>query len=338
MKKDNFYKRFIRPITKHTVFLLVILLVALVVLFSIWSVIVGNQFFKATTLRNIMSSLVVSSFLTIGAGFLLISGSIDLSQASIGAFGSMVLATAISAWGLPWYLGVIAGLALCAVFGAINATLVDKFRFPAFIGTLAMSSMAKGLMYLFSSIGTSTGKAANIPFVSPQLTFLGSGTIGPVPFAVIVMLIFFIVYGIIISKTRFGMKVMLMGGNPVAANLAGINASAITYILFINSAVLGGVSGVMNASRLNQGALLALQTNQFTGITAAILGGISFGGGAGGMGGAFVGLLILNTFQIGMGVVKVNPYWINVFTGVLLLVALTIDFVAHVKKKNGGES
>ena len=78
--------------------------------------------------------------------------------------------------------------------------------------------------------------------------------------------------------------------------------------------------------------MTALTTNQFTGLTAAILGGISFGGGVGGMGGAFVGLLILNTFQIGMSFVGVNPFWVNVFSGVLLLLALAVDFISMQRK------
>ena len=95
---------------------------------------------------------------------------------------------------------------------------------------------------------------------------------------------------------------------------------------------MGGIGGVFNCARLSQGALQALTTNQFTGLTAAILGGISFGGGIGGMGGAFVGLLILNTFQIGMGIVGVNPLWVTVFSGILLLVALALDIIAMQRK------
>jgi len=144
--------------------------------------------------------------------------------------------------------------------------------------------------------------------------------------------IFFIVFGLLMSKSAFGMKVTLMGGNPVAATLAGINAAGITTTLFIMSAVMGGIAGVFNCARLSQGALTALTTNQFTGLTAAILGGISFGGGVGNMAGAFVGLLILNTFQVGMSLIGVNPFWVNVFTGLLLLLALALDFISMQRK------
>lgn len=328
MKKEDFFGKYFRPLLRHKVFSLILLYVALVIMFTVWSEIKGGQFLKITTFMNILNSLVVSSFLTIGAGCLLISGHIDLSQAAIGAFGGMALAAAIKSWGLPWYTAIIIGLLLCAIFGSLNALLVTKFRFPSFIGTLAMASMVRGLMYLFSSVGNK-GLATNIAFLNEPLNFIGKGELGPIPVSVIIMLVFFLLYGIVMSKTKFGMKVTFIGGNPEAAKLSGINSTAITYILFINSAVLGGLAGIFNAARLGQGALTALQTNQFTGITAAILGGISFGGGAGGMGGAFIGLLILNTFQIGMGVVSVNPFWVNVFSGILLLIALAVDLIAQ---------
>lgn len=327
MNKKNFFSKQVRILKSNKIFQLILLFVILVAIFTIWSAIRGDQFLKLSTFRNILNSLVVSSFLAIGAGCLMISGQIDLSQAAVGAFGGMVLAASIQNWGLPWYVAVILALILCAVFGALNALLVTRFRFPSFIATIAMASIAQGSMFLFSSLGNE-GQATSIMFSSDVLSFVGQGSIGPIPFSIIIMAIFFVIYGVLMSKTRFGAKVTYIGGNPEAAKLAGINSKSILFILFINCAVLGGVSGIFSASRLGLGSLNALTTSQFTGLTAAILGGISFGGGVGGMGGAFLGLLILNTFQIGMGAVGVNPFWVNVFSGVILLVALTMDFLA----------
>jgi len=334
MKKEGKKSKGSNSIFHSKAFTLILVFIALVILFSIWSRLVGNNFFKIETFRNILSSLILSAFLTIGAGCLLIGGHIDLSQAAIGAFGSMVIATAIKSWAMPWFIAIILGLLLCAAFGALNATLVSIFRFPSFIATLGMSYMAKGLMYMFAGMGNANGLTANVSFSDKVLSFIGAGNIGNViPFGIIVMVVFFLAYGILISRTKFGMRVMLLGGNPVAANLAGIRSRKMTYILFINGAIMGGIAGMFNAGKLGQGSLLALQGNQFTGITAAILGGISFAGGSGGMGGAFIGLLILNTFSIGMGTVKVNPYWVNVFTGVLLIIALTADYLSQMRVK-----
>ena len=332
MKKGNKFTAFLHS----KIFTLICLYIGLVLLFTIWAAIKGTAFLKLSTFKNILNSLVVPGFLTIGAGCLLIAGHLDLAQASIGAFGGVLLATALKAWHLPWYAAIILCLVMCAVFGYVNGLLVVKLHFPSFIGTLAMASMVKGLMYVFSSMGNN-GVAANINFSNKVIKSLGTGTItgqpGGLPISVIILVIFFIIFGLLMSKSAWGMKVTLLGGSPVAATLAGINANSITLILFVLSAVLGGVGGIFNAARVSQGSLLALNTSQFTGLTAAILGGISFGGGVGNMGGAFVGLLILNTFQIGMGIVGVNPFWVNVFSGILLLVALSFDFFAMLRQK-----
>lgn len=307
---------------------LILLLIIMIVVFTFWSRAVGANFLQASTFRNILQSLVVSGFLAIGSGCLLIGGNLDLSESAIGATGGILMGQFILRLGMPWWLAIIVMLVVCAAFGLGNGLLVTKLRFPAFIATLATSYMIKGLMYIISSLGTSSGTAQNINFVSEPVGFIGTYKIGGyMPLSVIVLIIFFIVFGILMSRTTFGQKVAMLGSNPVAANLAGINATQIIIILFVLSGVMGGVAGLFNTARLQQGSLTALSTNQFTGLTAAMLGGISFGGGTGGMLGVFIGLLILNTFQIGMSVVGLNVYLVNVFSGALLLIALALDFI-----------
>ena len=336
----------LKALTQKKIFSLICLLLVMCVIFTVWAAIrdsrsaggFGNALLKSSFLNskvflNILNSLVVTSFLTMGAGCLLIGGYLDLSLSSIGCFGGMVLAVAVNGWHMSWWLSIILVLILCAILGLINAVMVTKFHFPAFIATLGMSSMARGLMQLVSSFGNGNGMAGNVVFVNDTLKFLGMGKVGPIQFCIIVMAIFFIVYGILIAKTGFGAKITLLGGGPVAATLAGIKADALITVLFVNGAVLSGVAGIFTSARLMQGTVNALTTNQFTGLTAAILGGISFGGGVGGMGGAFVGLLILNTFQIGMQIVGLNPYWVNVCSGILLLIALGMDFLAMARKQ-----
>ena len=99
------------------------------------------------------------------------------------------------------------------------------------------------------------------------------------------------------------------------------------YILFANSGFLAGICGVIAFGRAGQGSLNALVNNQFTGLTAAILGGVSFGGGTGNMAGVFAGLMVLHTFNKGTTIVRFSTYWSTVFIGLLLLVALTVDYL-----------
>jgi ribose/xylose/arabinose/galactoside ABC-type transport system permease subunit len=226
--------------------------------------------------------LVVTAFLAIGAGCLLISGEIDLSTAAVGAFGGVLVATAIRYWELPWPVAVLLTLVVCGLFGALNGILVTRFSFQSFIATLAMASVAKGLM-MFASVPPGGNSPMAVIFRSPGLEFVGGGKIGGVfPFPVIIMVVAFVAYALLMSKSKFGRRTYMVGGNHKASWLSGIDPKMILMILFINSAVLGGVSGVLASARAMQGGLSALGTAQFTGLTAAVLGGISFGGGTGG--------------------------------------------------------
>lgn len=331
-KKENIFKKF----TRASCFPLIILYIIMLIIFTVWSKLVGTNFFKASTFKNILESIVITSFLAIGSGCLLIGGNLDLSQASVGAFAGAVIASMIYYWKIAWPIAAISALILCAVFGAINALLITKFRFPAFIATLAMSSVAKGFMYLFSAIGGGKGVATNVNFKCDALYELSKGKIGNtgITWSVLIMAALLIIYGIIMAKSGFGAKCMIFGGNPVAASMAGINATAVMYILCINCSCLGGLAGIWNAAKLQQGALTALATSQFTGLTACILGGISFGGGKGNMFGAFLGILILNTFQIGMSCVGLSPYFVNICSGALLIIALAFDIISTKRNAN----
>ncbi|MDR2487825.1 MAG: ABC transporter permease [Clostridiales Family XIII bacterium] len=331
MEKETRGKKFL----KSKMFTLLLLEAALIVLFSVWARAVGNNFFAFNTFVTLLDSLVVTSFLAIGAGCLLVSGEIDLSQAAVGAFGGVLVAMAVKYWMLPWPLAVVITLVLCGAFGAVNAVLVTKFSFQSFIATLAMASVIQGIM-MFVSVPPNSTSPQSVVFQNAGLKFIGSYKIlGLFPFAIFLMLAAFIVYGLVMNRSKFGLRVYLIGGNPTASWLAGIDPKRMLLFLFVNSAILGGVAGVLAAARAMQGGLSALGTAQFTGLTAAVLGGISFGGGTGGLGGAFVGLVIINTFQAGMAIVNVSPFWTNAFSGLILLIALVMDYFS---KRSSGVS
>jgi ribose/xylose/arabinose/galactoside ABC-type transport system permease subunit len=314
------------------IFPLAVLFVLIVIVFSIWAAMKSKYYFAIPTLATILNSMTVPGFLAVGASFLMITGNMDLSAASIGAFGGVFSAAAIIYWNMPWGVAVLLSIVVCAAFGLFNAFLINEFGFQPFIATMAMSSVIKGLMTLVSV----RGEAASTILLpeNPVYNFFlqigqGSLKLSPtisIPYNVFLLIAVFVIYGIILSKTKFGMKMYLVGGNPAAARLVGVNPKKMFYILFANSAAMGGIAGIINAAKSNQGSIVALPSDMFTGLTAAMLGGISFGGGSGGMGGAFLGLMITRAFAQGMNTVNANVYWTTVFSGVLLLIALTLDY------------
>jgi len=329
MHTDNKLRGFL----KSKLFFLLALFLGLIIVFTVWAKIINTRFLTLDTLLAIADSMIVTAFLAIGAGFLMVSGRLDLSVARSGMFAGMLLAVSIKYWDVPGTLGlipgtmiiIVCGLLCCAVFGIINATLVNIFNFQPFIATMAMASVIDGITRIVS-VDPVSGVATPVNASNAVTNFIGTARIGGIPFMYIFVIAAFIIYGLILAKTKFGMKMYLVGGNPKAARLCGINPRTVSYLLYINCAMLAGVSGVTLMCRVGQGGLESMAQYQFTGLTAAILGGVSFGGGSGNMGGVFVGILLLNTFTKGTTIVRFDPYWTNVLSGVLLLVALTLDY------------
>ncbi|MDR0817587.1 MAG: ABC transporter permease [Clostridiales Family XIII bacterium] len=293
------------------------LLIAVLLIFSVLS---GGAILKPLNIRNILQSITIVSLLTIGAGTLMISGEIDLSLGGIGTL-SAVAAAVFLKQGLPWFVALALALGIGALVGFVNAFMVNEMRFQSFIATLATASITQGVAYVIS-----TGLAQTID--DPVFEFLGTARIANyIPYSLIIALLALIIYGALLHKTKFGRSVYLVGGNKDAARLSGIRPKRVSYALFINAAVLASLAGILLASRLMSANLVGITTSQFAGMTAAILGGISFGGGTGGMGGAFIGILILNCFNNGMTIINVPPYWQTVASGALLLFALTLDYL-----------
>ncbi|MDR3277896.1 MAG: ABC transporter permease [Oscillospiraceae bacterium] len=310
-------KSFLKSFNGSKMLTLLLLLLFLVLLFSLLT---DGIFIKPLNIRNIVNNMSVVGLLTVGAGCLLISGHIDLSAGAVGTMCGVILAKLLES-GLPSPAAFIGTLAIGCCCGALNAALVNELRFQSFIATLAVASVAQGATFIINA-------AQAVKIKNETVIAIGTGLIGNIiPFSILITIVAFIVYGFILNNTKFGRSVYLIGGSPMASLFAGLHPKTISYTLFINSGALGAIAGMLLAARMKTATVTGILNSQFSGMTAAILGGISFGGGAGGLGGAFVGLLILNSFDNGMQLLGINPYWQTIASGALLLAALFMDYV-----------
>ena len=310
----------LKGFVKTKMFALLLLLAILTTTIAILS---EGRFIEITNIRSILDSMVVTSFLTVGAAMLLISGNLDLSMGTVGTASAIMFAYCMRDMSWHWVPALIITLISAAVIGAINATLVNYARFPAFIATLGMASVAEGLSFTFSN-------GAQIPMRDPFISWIGTGRIGDVfPITIVLLAAAFIVSGVILKKTKFGRHMYLVGGNPHATRLSGINPKKVSFILFINSSIMGAMAGILLSARISVATSTGIKERQFFGLTAAILGGIAFGGGTGGMSGAFVGVLLFSAFSNGMVQLRIESFWNQVIYGLLLLVALMFDFFSN---------
>ncbi|MDR1589932.1 MAG: ABC transporter permease [Oscillospiraceae bacterium] len=306
--------------------LAIILVVLIVVMQLVLKLTLDRTMLSPGNISTILSTIVLVSFMAIGSGVLLIFGYIDLSSGYIGSIASCIAAELILL-GMPSYIAFLGAVVFGGLFGLLNATIINVFNFQPFIVTMATSGILNGIGLLISNGYTIKAK-------DPVVSWIGGYKFFKlVPFSVVIMLIFIVVYGLMLSRTKFGRSIYLCGGNRTAARYSGINPTRISYILFMNCGALAGVSGFMYLARNGSGSYQGINVYQFSGMTAAILGGISFGGGSGGMLGCFLGLCILNVFNNGMLLLNVNTYIKTVFSGLLLIVALCIDYITIRRKR-----
>ncbi|NLA87499.1 MAG: ABC transporter permease [Clostridiales bacterium] len=142
---------FFKKILRSKAFTLAILLAFLIVLFTILAKFNDARFFTTRTFIGILQDLAVPAFLAIGSGCLIVSGAIDLSQATVGAMSGVFLAIGIHWWGLPWFAAMLIALAAAIAIGFINAVIISELHMAPFIATIAMSSIIKAIMMLVST-------------------------------------------------------------------------------------------------------------------------------------------------------------------------------------------
>ena len=298
----------------------VILFFILIVVIAVFSLI-NNNYFSLQNATNILYSATTVGLLAIGETFLIIGGHIDLSNSALAALSGVIMAMLIQGdSGMAWPIALILVILIGMVVGLVNSALANIFNIQPFIATLAVASICEGVGYLLSD-----GRPVSVT----NRSFINMGTFKlfdwlPVP--AIILIVSFVVFGFILKKTTFGRKVYIIGGNAEAAHLAGINPKHISTVLYVISSAIGALVGIILAARMHTGAPTAASGADFDAITAAVLGGVAFTGGKGTMVGCFAGLMIIQCFSTGLSVIGVSSFWQSVAKGLLLVMALIIDY------------
>ena len=176
-------------------------------------------------------------------------------------------------------------------------------------------------------------RTREIDIISTGFFKLGGPLIfGVIPISFVYVAALALIYGVILSRTKFGRSVYMSGGNMMAARISGINIQKVGTIMYINCSALCSFGGIVIASRFHQFSSSTLSTTLMNSMTAVFLGGLSFGGGTGGMLGAFVGLLLLNAFNNGLIIIGMGAYWQIFAQGLLLIIALAVDYFNNVQR------
>jgi ribose transport system permease protein len=273
--------------------------------------------------QQILSTLSWSGVFLCGVAILLLVGGIDFAG-SAHATCAMLLFAQILLWSpnLPWPVAMIVALIAGAVAGGVNAFFVNGLNLMPFIVTIGMSSIWGGIA-LWVTHGTQI-QIRNMAFNNLSTLYI-PGT--PIPVLFLFMALLVVFYTAFIKKTSFGRSILMAGGNPAASRLAGLNPKRIRTILYINNGVLSALGALMWASQQKMASPTGLTAlaPQMTALIATLLGGVSFIGGAGSLGGAFCGMVLINVLAYALQTMGLPLWLITLVNGMLLVVALTID-------------
>ncbi len=308
----------IKLLKKYTI---ILVLIGLILLFSI----INPVFFSLTNFTNIFVQQSYVIIAAIGLSFVMISGGMDLSVGYQMSLVGVITAISIMWFGLPVPVAVAIGLLTGIVLGLFNGVAAVKLKVHPLIITLGTMTIFQGASYIISNSNPIFGLPASFKF-------LGQGYVGPIPFSVIIMVVVALCASFILNKTYFGRYVYALGSNEEAAHLAGVNTKKIKIFVFMICGFFVALASIILVGRAGSATSATGVGTEFTCMTAAVLGGISFKGGSGKVWGVITGVLILGVLSSGMQIIGLGTYPQYIAKGCVLLAAVGFDNYQKIAK------
>ncbi len=295
----------------------------LMVLMTMWLLllIVSPTFRTVTNAVNILRQVSVNGILAIGMTFVIMTGGIDLTVGALVAVAGVISGSILSVAPSMVIPAVLAGIVVCALFGALNGFFVAYIGVPAFVATLADMTIARGFAYVYSN-----GKPYTL--LSPAFSVIGKG-MAPI----IIFLFILVVCHVVLSKMKFGRYIYATGGNIKAAEASGIKTKSILIRVYMLAGMLSGIAGIVLASRTNSGQPAVGTGFETDAIAAAVIGGTSMTGGIGTIPGTLIGILIIGTLNNGLNLLGVSSYYQQIIKGIIILGAVCFDLVSKKSSK-----
>ena len=282
-----------------------------------------DSFLSFRNFLNIADQITVLGIMAVGMTFVILIGGIDLSVGSILALSMMVLGYLNVSAGYPMGVAIIGALLASALAGTVSGLLITEFRVPAFIATLAMMSIARGLANMI----TNGSQIIGFP------TWFNLGAIirhfGFLTMTVAVMIVVFAVAILFLRYRQEGRVLYAIGGNSEVARLAGINVRLTTVMVYMMCALLSGLAGILLAARLDSVQPSSGVAYELDAIAAVVIGGTSLSGGTGSVMGTIIGVLIIGVLRNGLNLLSVSPFLQAVIIGLVIVLAVAAETFKH---------
>ncbi|MFK4808846.1 ABC transporter permease (plasmid) [Devosia neptuniae] len=288
----------------------------IIALLMIGLTLLSPSFLSPRNLLNILNQSAPLALIAAALTLVIISGGFDLSTGAI--FGVASVSAAWLAVNVDPTLGMIAGPLLGLLLGVINGLIITGFNVHSFLATLASSMVYRGIAVLITG-------GALIPVRMEEFAWLGRGRVGMVNVAVLILLVFTVAMMVLLNRTTFGRRVIAVGGNEEAAILSGVRTKLVRIACFGLTGFAAGLAGIIAVSRISMGQPQAGVGLELEAIAAVILGGTSIYGGAGAVWRSIAGVLLLALIGNGFNILNVNPFFKDLTTGVIIVVAVALS-------------
>jgi len=287
---------------------------------------VSVKFIGMPNIVNVLRQSVPALLVGCSVTLLMISGNIDLSVGGIVGLTSVIYSLLLNS-GAGYFIAAILTLILGVLIGAVNGFLVVRLRIVPVIATLATMTLCIGFGRLLSpeGIGLIKGLPDDVSLFARSPVFL------KLPAAFYVMILVVVILVILQKKTILGKYAAAIGGNRTAAELSGINAVKIIWLLYIIVGFCSSLAGIARTSLLCLGDPMTGTGMEMDAMIAVVLGGTSFTGGEGSVARTTIGVLILMCLTAGMQVIGIPPYWQSLVKGIVLVLAVVVNSLVKEK-------
>lgn len=204
------------------------------------------------------------------------------------------------------------------IIGLFNGAVITATGIPAFIFTLSMTGVYRGIIYLIT-------KGATINKFGDDFLAIGRSSFLGVPIPIYIFIAVLLIAWVILSKTTFGRSVYVAGGNPLAARYSGLNNKRITIACYGISGVTAAIAGIVLASKLTSAQPSLGTSLEMEAISVAVIGGMSFNGGEGSIIGILLGAMVMGVIDNGMIMIGITSYWQQVVKGIVIVIAVIFD-------------
>jgi erythritol transport system permease protein len=318
-------------------------LIAIIVVFSFLS----PNYFAVNNFLVMSSHVALFAILAIGMLLVILNGGIDLSVGSTLGLAGVVAGFLMQGVTLPslgivlyppvWVV-VVLTIALGAVIGAVNGVLVARFKVPAFVATLGVMYMVRGIALLMTNGLTYNDLGGKAELGNTGFDWLGFNYLLGVPIGVLVMVVIAIVITLVLGRTAFGRWLYASGGNERAAELSGVPVKTVQLSVYMLSGICAAIAGLILSSELTSAGPTAGTSYELTAIAAVVIGGAALTGGRGNVRGTLLGAFVIGFLSDGLVIIGISSYWQTVFTGAVIVLAVLLNSVQYRRRAKPASS